>query len=211
MIRCPEPGSPANLAAISTRDHHMGAEFQLLIVGAQPATIISSELRQALIRHLLPKVDLHALASLACTCLSLRDLVYQQAEIWHAAAAAALPPQHSFPSMASRAAIQAVMQRRADVKHNISTGHVGTQVELRHYGGPQFAGMVVHKMLFSPSGDRLAVTEENDIVIFSMQDGKELWCESHASMEKISSDESDENSWHHGNSIITCCKEVVNG
>ena len=139
----------------------------------------------------------------------MRDLVYLENELWHAAAAAALPPQHSFASAVDRKAVQVLMQRRADAKRNLSAGHVGAEVDLCYRSGDTF-GMTsedAEELLFSPSGDRLAVTDASTIAMYSVQDAKLLWQHPHVCFEQFIIKEKLQCVSHHGHSNIIVCKE----
>ncbi|KAK9810771.1 hypothetical protein WJX73_006124 [Symbiochloris irregularis] len=108
----------------------------------------SFELQQALAWHMLPLLDLHSLAALACTCTGLRSLAYQRDELWRSAAASVLPPQQPIPT--SRAATQHALQRRADIKRNIYESanpmdHSVKEIEIARYDHR------VHAMHFSPA------------------------------------------------------------
>lgn len=89
---------------------------------SQQLLMESQEVQHALAGHALPLLSLHDLASLTCTCAALRDLVYQQSHLWGPAAVAILPPQLAHLPDMDRAAVQTLMQRRADAKHNLMSG-----------------------------------------------------------------------------------------
>ena len=102
-----------------------------LAAGAQQGQrqLTSHEVQAVLSSHVLPQLQLCHLAALACSCKTLRELVYSGDQVWCRAAAAHLNPQH--PSLAGkdRAAVQSAMLRRLRARHNISAGKIGERCE----------------------------------------------------------------------------------
>lgn len=130
------------------------------------------EVLGALDFHVLPLLGLRDLAACSCTCTALRALTYQQDQLWLRAAAASLPPSLS---IASRAAVQNMMQRRADACKHIVSGRQSTLIEL-----PIGSEGSVCDMRFSQEGHLLAIInvrryQKYHVQVFAVSDGSRVW------------------------------------
>ncbi|KAK9803798.1 hypothetical protein WJX73_010499 [Symbiochloris irregularis] len=96
--------------------------------------LASPELQQILACHALKSLSCKNLAALACSCPDLRGVAYSDDSIWAAAAASFLPPHHPSVSGLERAAIQSILQRRADACKLITSGgpYADTGTTIKH-------------------------------------------------------------------------------
>ncbi|KAK9795909.1 hypothetical protein WJX73_008129 [Symbiochloris irregularis] len=111
----------------------------------------SADLQEILAYHSLPLLSLRDLATVACTCTALRDLAYRRDELWRSCAAechSLLPPllMSRLPGM-QRVEVQDLLQRRHQVQH----------------------------LLFSPDSRRLAIVTAQQLTMFSVPSGQQLW------------------------------------
>ncbi|KAK9799791.1 hypothetical protein WJX73_008561 [Symbiochloris irregularis] len=132
--------------------------------------LTSPELQDALTFQVLPLLPLRAIAALTCTCKDFRNLIYQQDPLWRAAAENHMPARH--PSLPEdRAAIQALMQRRAGAKAKLFNGSSGTILPLGSFDES------VDSILYSPCGQRIAViTQESQCIsVYGAPEAALLW------------------------------------
>ncbi|KAK9804539.1 hypothetical protein WJX73_006285 [Symbiochloris irregularis] len=111
----------------------------------------SAELQLIMSWHVIPSLDLHALATLACSCKALQSLVYQDNAVWRAAATAWLPPLHPTLADLDRQAVQEILTRRSNVKNNLASGKNCVTLQLTSKSAD------VNGLLFSPDCSRIAV------------------------------------------------------
>lgn len=110
------------------------------------------------------------------------------------------PPWH--PCLRSgaldRAALQGVLQRRTEVKRKVCSGYAGLGVQLR------CRGRKIRQLLFSPSGDRIAIVSDQTLSLFSSATASLIF---HADLEMILANcqWTGTGFWHFGQGALRCC------
>ena len=140
--------------------------------------INSAALQHVLAWEVLPRLSLHNLAALACSCTSLRAVAYQHDELWTAVLLQS-SCQHSTLRCPrkDRAGVQALMQRRAVARQSISSGRTNTlQIAVLQEQ--------VQELLYSPFSNQLAVITSTHAAVYSTADGKEAWRRTKYSIER---------------------------
>ncbi|KAK9798963.1 hypothetical protein WJX73_000012 [Symbiochloris irregularis] len=142
------------------------------------------EFQQIIGPMVLQSLSLRDLASLACSCVALRDLAYRDAAIRVREAGKHLPPRH--PALVPGASVQdvqAAMRRQAAAAKNLLDGSSAGSVshnwpEDSTFGSLRWAG-------FSRDGTRLALLTERRIALFDTQSCQPIWNKTLAYQESV--------------------------
>ncbi|KAK9789545.1 hypothetical protein WJX73_004965 [Symbiochloris irregularis] len=96
------------------------------------AGIALPEMPTDLLSHICRNISLRDLANLACTSKAMRASVYNASMdgAWRRLATAHLPPLHPSLEGKGRAAVQAIMEHRAQAHRNIVSGKTGATMKL---------------------------------------------------------------------------------
>lgn len=114
-------------------------------------------IKEALRTHLLPQLDINALARLSCCSRQLRTLVYDApAQVWEPAARKKLPVGCALPRPSTRAQLQAALLRYHKALHGLRSG------QWRHTMHSSFP-----EPQFSSTGMYLASVRESSVIISS--------------------------------------------
>lgn len=122
---------------------------------------------------MLPLLSPYDLASLSCTCTTLRDTVHQQDQAWVISAASHLPLPRSQAQPQDRRAVQLVMQQHASAIRNVKRGRVD-----RCYGLWTDFGGRDPVLAFSPDGKLLSCQTSWQLSIVTAGSGALLWTQS---------------------------------
>ncbi|KAK9808005.1 hypothetical protein WJX73_002699 [Symbiochloris irregularis] len=139
-------------------------------------------------RSVLPSLNLRQLAAVVCTCKELRQLAYEQDDLWRRAAADCLP--HPLLAGLDGAVLRRLLARRALARSNIEAGRMGTYVDLATIHTDNMGVLGVQKILISPCSSRIAVVTTqrgdpqpgrivrgcvNKVAVFDTDSGTLLW------------------------------------
>ncbi|KAK9789566.1 hypothetical protein WJX73_009143 [Symbiochloris irregularis] len=137
--------------------------------------LTSYRLQEIVAWHILPRLTLHDLARLACTCKVLRGTVNQQDQAWQAAATAQLPtPLHSQLLESNRGWVQRVMHRRSRALTQFrARGQVLDRTVFRL--GMEDAARARPQLAFSYDGRLLAYCTSAHLGVLNVDSEEQVW------------------------------------
>ncbi|MCJ1424685.1 hypothetical protein MMC29_002573 [Sticta canariensis] len=123
---------------------------------AHSSGLVRAELQLVFETHLAPRLSCTDLASLACTCSTLKAWTEDlQPSIWRSACRGRLPPLHPGPDqMAGREQVYRLLQECAAAKRNIAAGRA---TAIHHIPG--------QRPLFSPDGTKVVVRQRLQAIL----------------------------------------------